>query len=77
MALKNNEVPANGVGGGGIFPLPPDGPIVIPGCLVEIEVLSMVDLPAYYEAKFPLLQTHPETKPAPQQWRRFLKRTQK
>jgi len=75
MALKNNEVPANGIGGGGYFPLPPDGPIIIPGFMVEMEVLSVHELPAAnYMATLPLLQTPPKVKPAPHQWRRFLKR---
>ena len=75
MALKNNEVPANGAGGGGLLPPPPDGPVIIPGCSIEMEVLSVFDQPAYYEATTPLLRTHPDWKPALHQWRRFPKRT--
>ena len=76
MALKNNEVPANGVGGGGYIPLPPDGPIIIPGYSVEIEVLSVREQPtASYMANLPPLYDPPKVKPAPHQWRRLLKRT--
>jgi hypothetical protein len=75
MALKNNEVPANGVGERGSLPLPPDGPIIIPGYLVELEVLSVYEEPAAkYMATLPLLDIPPKVKPAPHQWRRFPKR---
>jgi len=76
MALKNNEVPANGAGGGWALPLPPDGPIIIPGYSVEIEVLSLTEQPmTSYNEQLPLLPTLPREKPAPHQWRRFPRRT--
>lgn len=75
MALKNNEVPANGAGGGGSFPLPPDGPIIIPGYSVELDVLPVDYRPGYLETTLPQLTTLPKAKPAPHQWRRFLKRS--
>ena len=76
MALNNNEVPANGAGSRGSIPLPPDGPIIIPGYSVEIEVLSISELPAAnYMANLPMLYDPPPVKPAPHQWRRFPKRT--